>query len=223
MKRLITICVIIGVLFAANSTSLAVPTNVFSQDLPEQDPLLVPQFVHELGTGADFPQNESIVATDILTQLTACPNYPYDDTAIPNVLVTMTNLTGIDWTDVWYVADGIDPFSPLETAITNYDGLVNDALAFRIDYFGINRPLVSESLAPDGVFQAGETWEFIIQDYVNVLGLAPSALASVGVPSPSLAVGEFTSSGSIIAVPEPATIALLGLGALSLRRRKRKI
>lgn len=225
MKNLITICIVAGVLFLASGTSFAVLTTVFSQDLLEQDPLLVPQVVHELGTGADFPQDELILATDTITDLIACPEFPFDNPNIPNALVRMTNLTGIDWAEVWYVADGIDPFFPIETALTNYDGLVNDALAFKIDFVGVNKPLVFESMVADGIFQAGETWEFIIQDYENALGLAPSALGSVGVPSPSLAFPEFASSGSIIAVavPEPATMTLLGLGGVvAMLKRRRK-
>ena len=91
-------------------------------------------------------------------------------------------------------------------------------LAFKIDRVGLNRPLVSESLLPNGVFEAGETWRFIIQDYTNALFLPASALGSVGVPS----FGDQMSSGSIIAIPEPVTMVLLGMGGLGLTRRRRQ-
>ena len=103
-----------------------------------------------------------------------------------------------------------------ETSLTNFDGLVNGMLAFKIDYLGVNRSLIFEDMIMDGIFQPGETWGFIIQDYQNMFGLPPSALGSIGVPS----LGDTLSSGSIIAIPEPATLCLLGLGGLLLRKRR---
>jgi hypothetical protein len=63
----------------------------------------------------------------------------------------MTNLTALDFDDVWYVADP-------ETTLTNVDGLVNGELAFKIDTAGINVSLIAEigGFLP-GVFEAGET------------------------------------------------------------------
>jgi hypothetical protein len=97
--------------------------------------------------------------------------------------------------------------------------------AFRIDNaildpLGIHWPLIGEfGGIVDGLWQPGETWEFVIQDYVNLFGKPASLLGSIGVPSapgtPDL------SSGSIIAIPEPATVALLGLGGLLLRRKRK--
>ncbi len=212
MRRvLLTICC---VLLVANFAA-AVPTEVDFQDGP-QDPLFVPPIVHELGIGASsaqpgpFPPNEEIAAYDEPTDETACIEDPQDDPSIPNALVTMTNLTGIDWEEVWYVADP-------ETTLTNFDGWVNGQLAFKIDKVGVNTPLVYESKIPDNIFQAGETWKFIIQDYQNSLGGPASALDSIGVPSP----GYPPSTGSIIAIPEPVTIVMLLLGVSGLVRRKK--
>ena len=157
---------------------------------------------------------EEITASDTLTDLDAC--FP---PTFGNTLVSMTNLTPFDFTEVWYVADP-------ETLISNVDGLVNGEEAFRIDSVGINTPLVFESLVSDGIFQAGEFWDFIIDDYANTLGIPASAFSS-----PSL-VGTLslanTSSGSIIAtrvpVPEPSTLFLFGVGltgvAFMMRRRR---
>jgi len=57
-----------------------------------------------------------------------------------------------------------------------YDASSSGYGAFVIDNVGINRPLVSESINPDLIFQPNETWEFIIQDYVNLLYQYPPHL-----------------------------------------------
>jgi hypothetical protein len=130
------------------------------------------------------------------------------------VKVGITNLTGKVWTDLWYVSDP-------ETTLTNDDGWINGQLAFKIDAVGVNTPLVWESVASDGIFTPGETWEFVIQNYANVFGLAPSLLGTIGVPS----VGDLVSTGSIIAIPAPGAILLgsLGVGLVGWLRRRRTL
>ncbi len=207
------------VALAIAAPALAVPVSVTHNNLGNCDILSVPTNLHELGLGANFegpfPSNEEIVASDVLIGNDAC-------LSSINTLVTMTNLTGQDWEQVWYVADP-------ETTISNFDGLVNGELAFRIDSVGANTPLVFESLIPDGIFQAGETWEFLIDDYVNALGLSASAFGSCagGFPCTTglvggLSGGDFDSSGSIIVVPEPTTGLLLvcGLAGWVVQRRR---
>lgn len=214
MKRsLLTICAIFClVAFAASSTALAVLTDVQHSDGP-QDPLIVPELVDELGILV-FPPDELISTYEYQTNQTVCfdPATP-DDLLILNVVVGMVNLTPTNWTEVWYVAD------PEETLHSNFDGWVNGGTAFRIDWVGIHAPLIFENILVDGIFQAGETWEFVIQDYSNIFGTPASVLGSIAVPSP---FGPDLSSGSIIAIPEPVTICLLGLGSLALLRRRRK-
>jgi len=221
MKKYFFLLIVGMLAVGVTSPALAVPVVVVSEDLPEQDPLNVNGDYHELGDG--FPADELIVSSDIETNYVPCP-IEWDPSGPPNIEVTMTNLTPTDWQDVHYVAD--NPF----TNITNYDGLIGNAvlvdtwLAFRIDNIGLNRPLVFESLTADNVFQSGETWKFVIQNFFNVLGTPPAPFGSIGIAS--LSSGGLASSGSIIGVtviPEASTYLLFGLGALGLmvwRRRK---
>ena len=85
--------------------------------------------------------------------------------------------------------------------------------AFRIDKEGVNRPLISESDPSDTYFQPGETWTFVIQDFVSGgPGGGAANLTSIGVAGGSLLGGD--SSGSIIGVPvpEPTGLGLLVMG-----------
>ena len=104
--------------------------------------------------------------------------------------------------------------------------MVNGEDAFRIDAIGVNIPLIAEVggvLA--GVFEPGETWTFVLQDYANTLGISPAFLGSFGVPTPGASAGAgmaSSSSGSIIAIPEPASLSLLAFGVLSLAFARRR-
>jgi hypothetical protein len=199
------------------TSAMAIPMTVTSQDDPLCcDTLNVPMNVHELGIPTPpFPQDEKINAQEHATTVLACPPHAM---GIPSRLVEMINLTGINWKDVWYVADTPD------TRITNRDGFVNGADAFKIDKIGINTPLVFEGMNPDGIFEAGEIWGFVIDGYQNNFGLPASAFNSVGVGS--FSVGDQFSSGSIIAVavPEPGCVVLAlvsaSIGACGLLRRR---
>jgi hypothetical protein len=199
----------------------AMPVSPTIVDTQEQDVLAVCPYpiYDELGNKPLFPDDEWIESSWTITDLTACTGAPFDDPQIPNVLVTMTNMTNRVWgnyyngqkTHVYYVADP-------ETSLSNYDGLINGELAFIIDAIGINKPLVSESINADGIFEIDETWQFIIQDYVNTSSLAPSAFASIGIGNGS--ANDTISSGSIVANPEPTTFILLSAGLLCIRRKK---
>jgi hypothetical protein len=201
-----------------NSNTRAEIITIAPEDLPHCDPLFLPLVVHELGNAPLFPPVELISSASTFTDLTACVGT--DNPNMPNALVVITNLTTTFWRDVHYVGDA-GPSGP-ETSLTNFDGLVTGGLAFRIDTVGVNTPLVFESIAADGIFAPGETWHFIIQDYANVLGLPAFAMGTIGVGFGSS--GDPLSSGSIIAleVPGPGSIALLAIGGLFVRPRRRR-
>ena len=189
--------VIILVLFGSSQQALAVLTPVTHFDEPNCDTLVVPPTVDELGIAPPFPPGEVIAISDFPGKRIPCPST--DEGIIPNSIVDIVNLNAFPFTKVWYVTD--DP----ETTITNFDGVVMGpggiGRAFLIDTAGINTPLFSESMTADGIFEPGETWRFVIQDYFNTFGLPPSAIDSIGVssvPTPPTPPGR--SSGSIIAV-----------------------
>ncbi len=176
------------------------------------------QAIWEIGTGSLFTPGFQIISSSVVTGLSSSPG---DNININNFLVRMVNTTGQNWKNLFYVADP-------DTNISNDDGAAwsNAAPgaighAFRIDSIGINTPLVSESMNSDGVFQAGEIWEFIIQDYFNTNGFLAHDFSSLDFAGGSMMIPP-TSSGSIIAfVPAPGSLALLGLGGLAAGRRRR--
>lgn len=220
-KKFITICVLTMLILTVSGTTQAVPTKVTYVDGP-QDPLVIPEYgLHELGNqlvGApSFPNDEWITSIWGYTDERSCFEVGNEDSLqIQNILVSITNMTGVPWFEVWYVADP-------ETSLTNHDGWVNGQPAFKIDNIGLNRPLVSESLKTDLVFEPSETWQFIIQDYQNGFGLPASAFGSIGVGS--LSIGDQVSSGSIIAIPAPGAILLggIGIGLVGWLRRRRTL
>ncbi len=195
------------------STVLAFPVSVSHQDLVGScDTLVVPTNVDELGVNG-FPPNETITASDQGITTLACPTNANPSTQ--STQVTITNLTGRSFTNLWYVADP-------ETTFTNIDGQVNNEHAFKIDFVGLNKPLINESINFNGIFEPLEVWDFVIDDYFNTFGLPASQLDSVGLVGGG-SIGDSISSASIIAmpIPEPAAWILFtpGLGLLSRRRR----
>jgi PEP-CTERM motif-containing protein len=196
------------------SPAFSTPVTIYSENLSQQDDLQVDGFVDELGD--NFPFDEDIFPCTLeWGGHIPCPSEYSGNGQMKQVKIL--NQTGRDFLEVYYVADP-------ETTLTNYDGKIGNAgrgdagWAFRIDAIGLNTPLVSESTNTDGVFEDGEAWVFVIQDYTNTLGLAAHLFGTPGICSDS--AGDFMSSGSIVAVvPEPGTVLLLGLGGLLLRRK----
>lgn len=219
----------VSVVFLLAAQAYAVPTQVVHIETPQCDVLSIPTDVHEIGDFTEFPSNEALSSADIGSTFIG-PCAATDDPTTPDAIVDIRNLSGIAWKEVWYVADQ-------ETNITNFDGEANDILspsiheAFRIDYLisdpgGSHHPLLSESMTADGIWEPGESWQFVLQDYTNTLGLPPSAITSIGVGTASgtPATGIIDSSGSIIAVaiPEPTTFALFSVSILAGGLRSRR-
>jgi PEP-CTERM motif len=215
-----TVCVLVVIATLALAASAgANPVDVYTVTDPIQDDWALNGPVEELGLQPPFPTGERISAVTVAWQgWIPCPAEYTEGGAVQ---IQMMNLSGTTWSNVYYVADP-------ETSLSNWDELVGQVgfaglgRAFKIDSIGENTPLVYESMVADNVFQAGETWEFVIQEYANLPGGPPAAFNSLGVAGASS--GYPPSTGSIIAIPEPSTVALVGLslvGVLAVIRRKK--
>ena len=210
----ILLATIVMAILACQAT--ASPVSVTSQDLPNQcDPLApVPAVMDELGTTAVFPLDERISATFTFVNPDVCATS--SSPAVPNAELRITNLTTISFTDLHYVTDA-------DTGFTNFDGVINGFEAVRLDNVGVNQPLITEFGGSQPlVFEPGEVWVVVLDDWGNGSGLTPADLGSIGVPSgpaPDL------SSGSIVAIPipEPGSMALaaLGLSLLAVLPRRK--
>jgi hypothetical protein len=192
-----------------SSPAMAFFTPIQHADLSDCDTLgPLPNVMDELGTNV-FPANELIGAISTFTSIDACPLN--SDALIPNTLLIITNLTNLSFTDLHYVADP-------QTTFSNFDGIINGQHAVKIDNVGLNRPLIAELGGTQPlVFEPGETWEVVLDDWLGPAAFTAADLASIGVPS---AVIPDPSTGSIVAipVPEPASLALLGVGLAMLYR-----
>jgi len=183
--------------FGISQQAYAVPTLISSSDAPSCDPLSLPVDADELGTnpplvGPPFPADEEILSSFFSPDLSPpCPSAPDGPDPNPAVGITNTVSPPQSFFDVYYVADP-------DTSISNIDGFVDGFPAFRIDAVGINTPLLSESLTPDGIFEPGELWLFVIQDFINFGGATAESFNSIGVGGPSSGSGLGDSSGSII-------------------------
>ena len=227
--KLARFMIVVGIITCLAVPVLADPVQVTTFQLTNQDDWTLEGWVEELST-APHSQEQLISSQDVTWEgHIPCPVEYGGQGAVQ---VEITNLTTRYFPDLYYVADVLPDGGPL-TTLTNFDEMVGDVstgpaqsgLAFKIDSIGLNTPLVFESMTQDDVFEPGEIWQFIIQEYANTLGLPPSALGSVGAPPlgaiAAASAGDSVSSGSVI-TPEPATLSLLVMGGLGLLRRRRK-
>jgi hypothetical protein len=197
--------------------------------VPSCDPLNIPVAVDELGFPAVFPPDERIDAITTMGSFPApCPQF--DNPTLPEFGIQAQNLTMTTFTEVWYVADP-------QTNVSNVDGLANELIpgfgptheAFRIDRLasdpnGSHHPLIGESLIQDGLWQPGEFWRFILQDYTNAFNLPPHLFNTLHIGDATINTPAVMSTGSIIAIPEPASASFFAIGlmitAYAARRRR---
>ena len=194
----------------ATAPANATIVSITQSDLPGGDVLFLSSLsgAEELGDPEfGFPPGEELTHSVTTTSITVCDNMP-DSPTIANRLITITNLQDWDVGELFYVVNGLI----VPGTFSNYDGLVNGVYAMKIDSVGFNRPLIYESMDADGIFQGGETWRFVVQDYVSATG-------SGNFVTPG-EVGGSDSQPSII-VPEPSVLTLgLFAGLLLFRRRR---
>lgn len=195
------------------------PIDGVYNDIPGCDDHGTQRAVEEFGDPSVFQPSQWIDHVATFTDLSACA--ATDSPNVPNALVVMTNLTDRLLDNLWYVGDP-------ETRFSNVDGVGEGAgspgvtgLAFRIDALGMNRNLVFESLTPDGIFEPGETWQFIVQDFASPIGLGPDSFFSIGMAGDSTAIIQNSAASIVRMVPTPASASLMALGGLAALRRRR--
>jgi len=228
-----------SVAVTADSAYAVVVKVGFENDPDCCDDLFVPEVVDELGRGNlsgtpspgyPFPLDETIRVAATFTDEIACADK--DDPKIMNAFISITNLTSPaqSFSDVWYVGNPTTQLSNVDGYVVQkgYESL-GKGRAFQIDNTGKNTPLVSESMNPDGIFEPGETWLFIVQDFfTGAAGPTADEISSIGVAGGSLGSSTavlYQSSGSIIAlpIPEPSVAMLLGSALVALVGRGRRI
>ncbi len=155
-------------------------------------------FVEELGIAggqtASFPIDERISASSVpAIQTPVCTG----GTAGTDYQVTITNLSGRWWYNLWFVAD-------LFSSMGNWDGNIGVGRAFRIDDIGVNQNLLSESMNADLVFEPGETWVFLVEDWQS--DKEPHHFDSFGLAAGSF--GTDDSRSSIVATLAPQHVAV---------------
>lgn len=234
------------ILALAAGQSSAFPVQGEYRDTPECDDYPTHILFDELGTGPSFQQefpNEYITADHTLTTQQACPMHVPDGDPFNDFAVSATNLTGrplplnfIGGPDaplerLFFITDVVEdqPGGGGAIPVGNQDGIAQDfsagglfGEAFVIDEVGGHKSLVFQSLAFDNLWDVGETIEFIVNDFgAPFAGLAPD-LSSTGFAGASGFISPSTASLVIgVPIPEPATLAMLGVGVAVVARRRR--
>jgi hypothetical protein len=182
---------------------------------------------HELGNAAFFPINEGITVQVAPVPFTVCVQ---NDSIQNDWVVDITNVSGIAWTDLYFVADlgmRIGNADGNMIDVVNAPGVVTDA--FRIDGTvtgGINNNLMNEiGGVVNEIFEPGETWHFAVSNFQGPTN-PPPIMNTPGVfagSDPIIVPPINTASILAIPVPEPTTIGAIGVltTALLMRRPRR--
>ena len=212
---------------AVGALSLALPHSADAVPVQGQfiddtrcDPVPNTLLSHELGRNSVFPANEGFIDFVSTTQTTVCvPN----DGIANDFVVQITNTSGIAWQDVHFVANPGYTVGNSDGSAVDFANAAVLTDAFRIDNLGANNSLV-ENFAPDNIFAPGETWRFLVSNFMHASGAIQPPLFV----TPGLFAGTRPSTvdtASILAnpVPEPTSLGLVavaGIGALMRRRRR---
>ncbi len=213
------VSIILAILLCATTVVRADNVEGTYQDTPRCDNHGARVASEELGDPAVFSPGQQIEHVSTFLDQTACQ--ATDDPNIPNRLVVVTNLTQRSWTDLFYVGDPSTEFS-------NVDGIGDGGSpggptgrAFRIDSVGLNRPLIFESIAANDIFEPGEQWQFLVQDYASPIGL-PDSFTSIGFADASVTLMETSAASIVHFVPEPTSAIAIVLGLLGLAIGRRR-
>lgn len=177
----------------------------------------------EIGDSTLFPIQDGILYHDHRAN---SPVGVADDGIANDWLVHITNITGQSFGNLFFVADA-------GAAIGNADGTIEDTIgapgvktdAFRVDATGTNPNLVMESISNDGILQPGEQWEFVVTNFnTGTQSFAPTLISPGQFSGSSPLGGLGGTNASILAtvVPEPSTLSVVALMALSALRRRRQ-
>ena len=141
------------------------------------DPIAPFPLLHELGEidPAFAAGGEDLVSMRVPTPTEICvtPGTSGNDHEI-----MITNTSPFAWEELHFVTDN-------GFFVGNFDGFIAGEHAFRIDgtvtMTGVNDNLIFESITPDEIFECGETWVFLVTEFLGPGGFPlPVPFDSVG-------------------------------------------
>ena len=187
-----------GTFFNAG-TALAVPVQAHYIDSTNCDSHGEQFPSHELGDAvSSFPLAELIQVSVQSGPIVCVP----DDGAPDDFLVTITNMGSVAYTDLFFVVDS-------GSTVGNFDGFIEDLMgppgvfeqAFRIDgtvTLGLNDNLIFESMGINEIFEPGETWRFLVTNFITPASLLPAPVFGSARPfaATSTSLTRTASSGA---------------------------